>query len=150
MSAPAQIVARLMAVFGEPKTPDPDQFLAEFELAISREPESFLQQATSNLIRTSSFWPRPAEIIAEVRRLAAEQARYRPPEHRPYHPVSRTPEQRAAAQALVDNMRKFLAANVVSGPDEKREVDWQRGQRPQMEEMQRDDRRDLHRAKRQK
>lgn len=140
MSPAEEVVERLAAVYGEPKTPNPELFLVEVTRALTGWDGDVLHRAADRAIAKYRFWPTPAEVLAEARVIAAEKYRANatPAEHKPIdlrNIKGRTPEQRVAAQELVDNMKKVFTASS-STPDEQ-SVNWRRGQRPEFEAMQR-------------
>lgn len=60
---PAQIlIARFLAIYGEPRTENTELFLREYENAISGWDERTLKSAGDRLIAEAKFWPRPAEV----------------------------------------------------------------------------------------
>lgn len=60
---PAQtLIARFLAIFGEPRTENTELFLREYENAISGWDERTLKNAGDRLIAEAKFWPRPAEV----------------------------------------------------------------------------------------
>lgn len=72
MSPQDRAIARLTGTFGEPRTPDPEIFLEEFAKAISGWSLKVLDKACDEVIRTSTFWPKPAEIIEKCKAIAEE------------------------------------------------------------------------------
>jgi hypothetical protein len=74
---------RFMAVYGEPRTPDPDEFLTEFAACLEGCDASALRKATDRLIRKSSFWPKPAEVLEAVSSILAERDRQMETTRRP-------------------------------------------------------------------
>jgi hypothetical protein len=131
---------RLMTIFGEPKTPDPALFLAEFVKAIKGYSPAVLDEAVNRIIKANVFWPKPAEVreIAEsildrtgtshaeyLRQLDEREAKWKKP----------SDDERARTKALFDNLKLTL-----SGVDGK-PVDFNelaiRSQRPGFEAMQR-------------
>lgn len=77
MSVAKEVISRFMAVFGEPKTPDPDGFLVEFAQCLSGCEATALRKAADTLIRRSTFWPKPAEVLELVSEILAERDRLR-------------------------------------------------------------------------
>ena len=61
-----EVVARLSAVYGDPKTPDPAMFVDEYIKALTGFDGRVLHRAADRVIKSSMFWPRPAELIAEI------------------------------------------------------------------------------------
>lgn len=129
-TAAQRAVARFAAMYGEPRSPDPEAFFEEFARALSGTEPRILDEAVSRTVRDAVFWPKPAEVLAHARVVAAE--RYRPAEHQPVtERTPPTPVQRARADALVAEMRRALAANIVGGPVAPPAVaasDWARAQ----------------------
>ena len=148
MSPAEEVVERLTVVFGEPKTPSPELFLIEFTRALTGWDGDVLHRAADRVIAKSTFWPRPAEVLGEARIVAADKYRANatPAEHKPFDQrTARTVEQRAAAQELVDNMKRFLADHVQRDGSADQSIDWRRGQRHEFRSMQSSSRfADLH------
>lgn len=111
MTPAAQIIKRLVAIYGEPKTLDPDVFLAEFEKALEGHREESLHRACSEVIRTCTFWPRPAELLEHVRPTAtySHPNFTEPPVPEGY--TKPTQEDRARVQALVSDLMAKLESN---------------------------------------
>ena len=129
-----EIINRLMAVFGEPKSSNPELFLAEFARAMDGYDPDALRKAADNLINNAKYWPRPAELLDEARRVLGERQKHRPPET--FAPrQDPTPEEIAGVKAMLVDFHKFMAANVTVSerPDD---TNWKRGQRDQFEAMQ--------------
>lgn len=138
-------IARLTAVYGEPKTPDPELFVDEFRKALKGTDAFLLEKALDRWIRSdNAFWPRPGEVLAEVRKCAADaytERRYHVASERP--PPS--PEAAARVRALVQD-----AMQTMTGAELKRDrpdVDWQSGQREGFERMQRESPNSFHRER---
>lgn len=66
-------VQRLMAVFGEPRTTNPDMFLIEFVKAVKGYPDDVLIQACDHVIRKCTYWPKPAEMREAAERILASR-----------------------------------------------------------------------------
>lgn len=136
-------VARLLAVYGEPKTPDPELFVVEFRKALTGTDAFLLEKALDRWIRSdNAFWPRPGEVLAEVRKCAADAY-----QERRYHVASDrpppTPEAAARVRALVQD-----AMQTIAGADIKRdhpEIDWLRSKCDGFEQMQRESPNSFHR-----
>lgn len=129
-----RVVARLIAVFGEPKTPDPVLFLEEFAKAVKPFDADVLEKATDEVIRDCAFWPRPKEIVDRAIAYATKKARRNvPPPREEPRPPPLTPEQRSELKKI---MADFYERMNIQG-DDAHLVDWKRGQRPQFEEMMR-------------
>lgn len=96
------LIQRLVAMFGEPRTEAPAMYLKEFEKALSGYDARVLELAGDRVIRESVFWPKPAEVVAIARVIAADlQAKQRKPEHRPIETNNASPEERARVKDLV-------------------------------------------------
>jgi hypothetical protein len=72
------VVTRLAAVFGEPRTPDPELFLEEFGKAIKGWDDKVLHRAADEVICDCVYWPKPAELIERAQRIAAGMYRPKP------------------------------------------------------------------------
>jgi hypothetical protein len=75
MTPEDRLIQRFISVYGEPKTPNPEMFLNEFAEAISGWNIQILDKVGSDIIRSSQFWPKPAEIIERAKLLAAERSK---------------------------------------------------------------------------
>lgn len=134
MSPEDRVVARLFAVFGEPKTTNPALFLEEFAKAIKSYSAEVLERATDEVIRDCTFWPKPKEIVDRATAIATSIARRNKPAAKPEPlPPPLTPEQKAEADRI---MAEFYANIKAKEITEQGAVNWHRGQRPQFEQMQ--------------
>lgn len=146
MSA-SDAVNKLAAMFGEPRTPDPELFLDEYAKALKGWDGLVLDRAVSEAIRECVYWPKPADIIQRAERIAAEMYKPKPFDDRYAWRPEPTPEEKARVQALVDAAKKALSANGLPA-DTVNPPDWKAGQRPGFEKMQRESpNHGLHRAK---
>ena len=129
-------IARLMAVYGEPRTTNVDLFLAEYHRVLAGYDAAVLAKAVAAWIDSDTpYWPRPGELRTMASRVAVEiDRKRRPAEQQPI--VERppmTPEQRARHEALMAEVRTAMAAIRVelgSGEDQAPKLDWKRTQRP--------------------
>lgn len=71
MTPEQKLISRLLAMFGEPKSLDPDQFVKDFAKAIEGYSPELLEAAGDAVIRKCTFWPKPAEVIAEAVRIGS-------------------------------------------------------------------------------
>lgn len=112
MSVADEIIERFMAVFGEPKTTNPDLFITEFARSMDGYDEAALRKAADKLIASSTFWPKPAELLAETRKALADAARHRKPhvpaEHEPIERREVSPEAKARTDKLVADLKAKL------------------------------------------
>lgn len=69
MTPEKKLIVRFLTVFGEPKSLAPELFIEEFTKAIAGYPPDVLEKSGDVMIRKSTFWPKPAEVLAEVRRI---------------------------------------------------------------------------------
>ena len=65
MSIADEIIGRFNAVFGEPKTTDPELFLAEFARCMDGYDPEALRKAADRVIASNVYWPKPAELLAD-------------------------------------------------------------------------------------
>ena len=67
-----RLCKRFAAVFGPPKTIDPEQLIREIGKALSAHSDEFIDQAGTEIIKTRRIhaWPTPAEIIQAGDRVA--------------------------------------------------------------------------------
>lgn len=135
MSPADEVIERFIAMFGEPKTTNPALFLEEYRKALTGYDGELLHRATDRVMKSATFWPKPAEVLAVVTEIASERYRHHVPEHAHSDLPRRTPEELRAVQEMVDGMKRIFAARQVENPIA--DVDWIRGQRPGFEEMQR-------------
>lgn len=133
-------VARLLSVFGEPKTPDPALFIEEFTKAMKGVDPLVLEKAADRWMkRDTPFWPRPGELLAEAENVAADiyadklraklaGDRYRQPE-----PVDEATIARVNAMVgkAIEEMKK--EGHVVGKASE---TQWERGREREFRAMQ--------------
>jgi hypothetical protein len=112
MTPEQQAVHRFLVMFGEPKTPDPALFLVEFEKAIRGYRPDVLEKAVDRVIRSNTFWPKPAEVremadgISEVSASRESYSAILEERERGWkHP---TPEERARTQQLFNMLNLKL------------------------------------------
>lgn len=133
MTALDKLIARLVAVFGEPKTPRPEMFLDEFRRAVDGYAPEVYPAAANEIIATSTFWPKPAEVRKIADRIAT--ARFRPAPLPPADDLPPpSPESVARARALVAEATKAIAAG---SPPTIAPKPWRDTSRPAFEAMQR-------------
>lgn len=102
MSPQERLIARLMTVYGEPKTNDPGLYIEEFDKAVQGWSAEILDQAGDEVIRKCTFWPRPAEIIERCESIAAAREARKPRREVPeinWPPP--TPEQRERSREIM-------------------------------------------------
>ena len=123
---PAQtFMARMSAVFGEPRTENPEMFLAEYGRILKKFSPTALELGATNLIQntTKPFWPAPGIAYAELNRVSAQlaaeaRAAMKKPEPVVEKPVELSPENRAMIDQLVRSFRtKMLGENVPKAPE---------------------------------
>lgn len=73
-------IQRLLTVFGEPKTDNPDLYLEEFAKAIEGFSDAVLTAACDAVIRECVFFPRPAEVRERAHKVAARLSGSRVPD----------------------------------------------------------------------
>lgn len=111
MTPQQKLIARLCAVFGEPRSEDVDVFVKELERSLKPFAADVLQQTCDEVIDSSQFWPRPYEIRCIATRIGTDKAKAKikaatVPVDIPPPP---TAEQRQRADAMVKEMRKAIA-----------------------------------------
>lgn len=149
MNAADDAIERFLAMFGEPKTPNPSRFIEEYRKALRGIDGDVLDRAVDRIMRKTTFWPKPAEVIQEAHQVAAEKYEHKAEDWDAieadrkqgwkFSDLSKsaaTPESKARVQAMVDEMKRNIAANKID-TKEPVEIDWARGQRDGFEEMQR-------------
>ncbi len=123
MIAEFNLIRRLVAVFGEPKTDDPEIYLAEFEKSLKGWSAEVLQQAGDRVIKESVFWPKPAEVIAICRSIAVDIAsRSRRPERQPIYENPASQEERDRVAEIVRLTIMGLKAKAPPEPELRDEV----------------------------
>lgn len=150
MTPAEDAIDRLLAMFGEPRTTSPERFIAEYQKALTGIEAALLELAVDRVMRRSTFWPKPAEIIEEVNRIAADKYRHRATDWDAVEADRKagwqfsdltkgapTPEARARAQAMVEEFKRNLDAMRIDDGEDPLEPDWKRGQRDGFLEMQR-------------
>jgi len=112
MTPEEELIDRLLAMFGEPRTSNVPLFLEEFTNAIKGWNGAILRKAGSEVIQDNTYWPKPAEIIAKCKAIAAESGKpandrhyYFPSKRGPYDPATVEQWRRAAEwrNSLPDN-----------------------------------------------
>jgi hypothetical protein len=145
MSPAEEVVARLNAVYGDPKTPDPGMFVAEYIKALTGFDGRVLHKAADRVIKSSTFWPKPAELIAEAEHVASEFYRHRPVDGDALDAERRKgwgPKDLEAHAEFMAEWKRVMSANVVTETDD---VDWEAGLKPAFGEMQHASRNVVHR-----
>lgn len=150
MTPAEDAIDRMLAMFGEPKTTSPERFIAEYQKALAGVEASLLELAVDRVMKRSTFWPKPAEILEEVNRIAADKYRHRATDWDAVEADRKagwqfsdltkgapTPEARARAQAMVEEFKRNIEAMRMDDCDDPLEPDWERGQRDGFLEMQR-------------
>lgn len=110
-----EAVTRLTDTYGAPRRDNPDGFVREFVRAVSDIAPDLLAAAVDEAIRTSTFWPAPAEIRQAAIRIAAKRAdaeRRSDPTNQVDHWPVPTPEERERTSLLMANLRQALATNI--------------------------------------
>ena len=69
------IIDRFVAVFGEPRVPDPALFLVEYRRALVGLDAGVLDKVADVLICKSTFWPKPAEVLELASGILADRDR---------------------------------------------------------------------------
>lgn len=150
MSPAEEAIERLVAMFGEPKTTSPERFISEYQKALVGIESDILETAIDRVMKSATFWPKPAEVIEEVNRIAADKYRHRSPDWDAVEADRRagwrlsdlgkravSEEQKAEARALVEAFRRNLEAMRMDDSEDPLAPDWERGQRDGFLEMQR-------------
>jgi len=105
------VIARFLAVWGEPKTEYGDLFIAEYRRSLANTSGDVLAAAASAAIDGEDYWPRPATLRRYVNAAATRlQAMRRPAEHAPIDPTPPSPEEIARAKDLFAKLKRDLAA----------------------------------------
>lgn len=100
MTPEQKLISRLLAMFGEPKSLDPDQFVKDFAKAIEGYSPELLEAAGDAVIRKCTFWPKPAEVIAEAVRIGGLKSGMFKPFTAAEDPPPLTDEQKARVRAI--------------------------------------------------
>lgn len=137
-----RLIERLMNVFGEPKAENPAAYVEEFGKAVKGYSEEILERAGDEVIKSSTFWPRPAEIVQKAESIAAQIASAnRKPAVREEWPEP-TDDQRRRATELVERAKQAMASKAL--PVEA--VELPSVDREAFEAMQRNSPNDFHRV----
>lgn len=149
MSAIETAISRLLTVFGNPKTGDPDLYIEEFAKALKGTDPMVLEKAVDRWIkRDTPFWPRPGELLAEVERVASDLYNdKRRAEHKPFAPQTVDEAAIARVRAMVSKAIEAMQAegHVVGKASE---TQWERGREREFRAMQERSRSPhLHQAK---
>ncbi len=146
MSTPAEeAVNRLMIVYGEPKTTDAEGYINEYLRAWTGIEAKVLHRAIDRIIKTSVFWPRPAEVVAEATNIASEMYHHQPVDGDALDAERRKgwgPKDLAAHEAFMLEWRRVMQKNVVDPVDE---VNWAKGQKTEFIDTQHGSRNVVHR-----
>jgi len=106
-----RLVERLTVMFGEPKTNDPATYMDEFAKAVKNYSADILEQAGDEVIKTCTFWPRPAEIVQKAESIAAQiAAKNRKPQMKEEWPEP-TDEERRRATELLEQAKAAMRAD---------------------------------------
>ncbi len=106
-----EMIARFLAVFGEPRSDHAEMFLAEYHRSLAGTSPAVLEAATSAVIDSEDYWPRPATLKRYVSAAAARlQANRRPAEHAPIDPTPPSPEARARVAGMLGALKRHMAA----------------------------------------
>ena len=151
MTQDAEIKAllnRLSVLYGSPETPDPRAFVREYETLLKKYSPQVIK-AAGDYVRdhhTRRSWPTPGEVREALLAVAppvdrtdwdaVEAERKQGWEFSDLTKGVKDDASRARVQAMVDEMKRDLAAKKIEAEDPFA-VDWERGQRPGFEEMQR-------------
>lgn len=117
MTPDERLIARLMTVFGEPRTDDPILYIEEFRKAIRGWDSDLLERAGDDVIRSSKFWPRPAEIIEKLEAASRQREARKPPRPREPDLPPPTPEQVARSRKVLAMAKAAMSPNRISGED---------------------------------
>lgn len=132
-----ELLSRFVTVFGEPKTDDVDGFFREYEKALSGFHPKVIGHTADAVIKSATFWPRPAEIVKKAEEVAAilfppKPWRDRDAEFR----REPTAEEKARVRAM---LKEFFAEQVtVSETPRGMPKGWVDVSRPAFEKMQRE------------
>lgn len=131
-----RVISRFIAIYGEPKTDNPILFIDEVSKTLECYAPAVVEQVGTDVIRSSKFWPRPADIVeradAICRKIDANK--FVPDPEKDLPPP--TAEERARARKI---MELAMAAMKVTGTREE-PVKNNPMQRPAFEAMQRNSR----------
>lgn len=73
MTPADEVIERFLAMFGDPKTGNPELFLVEYRKALTGYGADLLRRAADRVMKTATFWPKPAELLEQVNILAANR-----------------------------------------------------------------------------
>lgn len=72
MSAVDNVIETFLVLYGDPKTSNPDMYIDLYRKSIAGIDGRVLAKATERVIARCVFWPKPAELIDEANRVAAQ------------------------------------------------------------------------------
>lgn len=110
MTPEDRVVMRLTTMFGQPRTEDPEVYVVEFAKAIRGYDSEALEKACDEVIQSSTFWPKPVEIIQRAAQIASWRARLnaKPPASDPL-PPARSEDEKARVRAMVAEFNRSIA-----------------------------------------
>ncbi len=108
------LIERLLNIFGPPKVENPDAYLDEIRSAMNGCGHDAITKVGDMARDECKWFPKPAELREFAARAAAGMRKpvYSRDERRDLPPP--TPEQAARAAALVAEMKRNIAANIVN------------------------------------
>ncbi len=117
------MIERFAAQWGDPKTPNDEMFLGEYERALSGTDPDILREATDTVIDSETYWPRVAIVKRHVEAAAVRRdtsRRYKNPEHQPFDDAPHNPEMKARVAALLSKATEVLRGmgDPIKGPTE--------------------------------
>jgi hypothetical protein len=123
----ASIVERLMAIYGNPNTENPELFLSEFEQALAGTDERLLHKAIDEGMKSWQFFPRPSEVLTVLRR---QNPPARVEKFKDWQPPQMSPEGKERCRSLMANLMVTLksSGHVSVDETEKRKQAFQRTQ----------------------
>ncbi len=136
---PQEFIARLVTMFGEPKTDDVGVFLDEYARVLSGFEPHILAEAIKRVIDNETFWPRPAELrkhaLAVAERLQADKRRQSFINDKIAQRRTLSDEERARHDVLMASFHEFMRDHATGSFEERTRL--ADTTRPAFERMQR-------------
>jgi hypothetical protein len=109
------IIARFANCYGEPKAPDVDGFLAEYERVLKGYSADILRKAADDIIANHVYpsWPTPGECNLACQRVCEREAPrcWEKPDYDQYAPSPPTEEEKRLNREKIANFKHYVANN---------------------------------------
>lgn len=122
-------IRRLLAVYGTPKTDEPDILFEEFRKALTGFRADILAKGVDAVIKDRAFsnWPTVGEVVQACRDVSAAMSDSFAPEHKKFgHDWKKAPVDPIIAKALLDGFNKTMNAGNTFADINARATAWAR------------------------